>query len=73
LCATAVADGAIKDWNRVALRLPGRTNKDCRKRFGKISRDLKKGAWYDWTFLLSQLVAWADTTSLAGMPQKMLG
>ncbi|KAH9894574.1 hypothetical protein F4778DRAFT_747487 [Xylariomycetidae sp. FL2044] len=25
--------GEIKDWSRVAAKIPGRTNKDCRKRW----------------------------------------
>lgn len=35
----------MKDWNKVSLSLPGRTNKDCRKRWGKISKEVKKGPW----------------------------
>lgn len=42
---TIVAQGAIKDWNRIAVRLRGRTNKDCRKRFSKVSESLRKGVW----------------------------
>ncbi|KAI2624986.1 hypothetical protein GGR54DRAFT_594404 [Hypoxylon sp. NC1633] len=40
------AAGNIKDWNRIAANLPGRTNKDCRKRWvNKVCGSLKKGAW----------------------------
>ena len=36
----------IKDWSRIAAKLPGRTNKDCRKRWiNKVCGSLKKGAW----------------------------
>ncbi|RYP12478.1 hypothetical protein DL767_011260 [Monosporascus sp. MG133] len=36
----------VKDWNRIAAKLPGRTNKDCRKRWiNKVCGSLKKGAW----------------------------
>ncbi|KAJ3580560.1 hypothetical protein NPX13_g11 [Xylaria arbuscula] len=38
--------GDGKDWHRVAARLPGRTNKDCRKRWvNKVCGSLKKGSW----------------------------
>ncbi|KAI1402269.1 Homeodomain-like protein [Hypoxylon fuscum] len=38
--------GNIKDWHRIAAKLPGRTNKDCRKRWvNKVCGSLKKGAW----------------------------
>ncbi|RMZ76210.1 hypothetical protein DV738_g5039, partial [Chaetothyriales sp. CBS 135597] len=40
-----VNNGAVKDWNRIALTLAGRSNKDCRKRWSKISKDVKKGLW----------------------------
>ncbi|KAH6635417.1 hypothetical protein B0J18DRAFT_418744 [Chaetomium sp. MPI-SDFR-AT-0129] len=40
--------GQVKDWTRVAAKLPGRTNKDCRKRWvNKVCGNLKKGAWDD--------------------------
>ncbi|KAI1323302.1 Homeodomain-like protein [Xylariaceae sp. FL0255] len=40
------AKGTIKDWNRIAAKLPGRTNKDCRKRWvNKVCGSLKKGMW----------------------------
>ena len=35
----------IKDWNRIAIALPGRSNKDCRKRWSKIGGHVNKGAW----------------------------
>ncbi|KAI1261348.1 Homeodomain-like protein [Xylariaceae sp. FL1019] len=35
-----------KDWHHIAAKLPGRTNKDCRKRWvNKVCGGLKKGAW----------------------------
>ncbi|EMR71505.1 putative myb transcription protein [Eutypa lata UCREL1] len=38
--------GNVKDWNRIAAKLPNRTNKDCRKRWvNTLSGSLKKGAW----------------------------
>ena len=40
-----VGKGALKDWNRIAAKLPGRTNKDCRKRWAKVCENIKKGAW----------------------------
>lgn len=40
-----VAVGSVRDWNRIASRLPGRMNKDCRKRWSKISDNVKKGNW----------------------------
>ncbi|KAH7311357.1 hypothetical protein B0I35DRAFT_437949 [Stachybotrys elegans] len=41
-----LASGQVKDWNRIAAKLPGRTNKDCRKRWiNKVCGSLKKGAW----------------------------
>lgn len=40
-----VSQGSLKDWNRVAAKLAGRTNKDCRKRWSKIGENVKKGAW----------------------------
>ncbi|KAI0409175.1 Homeodomain-like protein [Xylaria palmicola] len=40
------AAGDTKDWHRIAAKLPGRTNKDCRKRWvNKVCGSLKKGAW----------------------------
>ncbi|KFA60549.1 hypothetical protein S40285_10551 [Stachybotrys chlorohalonatus IBT 40285] len=41
-----LANGQVKDWNRIAAKLPGRTNKDCRKRWiNKVCGSLKKGVW----------------------------
>jgi hypothetical protein len=40
-----VAAGSVRDWNRIASKLPGRMNKDCRKRYSKISDHIKKGNW----------------------------
>jgi RecB family exonuclease len=37
--------GQLKQWNLVAAELPGRTNKDCRKRWAKLDNNVKKGAW----------------------------
>jgi hypothetical protein len=37
--------GAVKQWNLVAQKLDGRTNKDCRKRWNKIGREVNKGPW----------------------------
>ncbi|KAM5436078.1 hypothetical protein McanMca71_000172 [Microsporum canis] len=36
----------VIDWQKIAAALPGRTNKDCRKRwFNVLNGDLRKGAW----------------------------
>jgi hypothetical protein len=40
-----VSKGNLKDWNSIAAKLPGRSNKDCRKRWSKISENINKGAW----------------------------
>ncbi|KAI0194249.1 Homeodomain-like protein [Astrocystis sublimbata] len=38
--------GEAKDWHRIAAKLPGRTNKDCRKRWvNKVCGSLRKGPW----------------------------
>ncbi|CAO2653720.1 Nn.00g031310.m01.CDS01 [Neocucurbitaria sp. VM-36] len=38
--------GDVKDWCRIAAKLPGRTNKDCRKRWhNSVAGGLKKGQW----------------------------
>ncbi|KAI1132513.1 Homeodomain-like protein [Nemania abortiva] len=38
--------GDTKDWHRIAAKLPGRTNKDCRKRWvNKVCGSLRKGPW----------------------------
>ncbi|KAK4225360.1 Homeodomain-like protein [Podospora fimiseda] len=40
------SSGAVRDWNKIATKLPGRTNKDCRKRWvNKVCGNLKKGLW----------------------------
>ena len=37
-----------QDWRQVAAKLPGRTNKDCRKRWiNAVGGDSKKGRWDD--------------------------
>ena len=39
-------EGEVKDWCRIAEHLPGRTNKDCRKRWhNSVAGGLKKGQW----------------------------
>ena len=40
-----VMQGSLKDWNRIAAKLEGRTNKDCRKRWLKVHKNLKRGSW----------------------------
>ena len=37
--------GSRKDWNRIAAKLVGRTNKDCRKRWLKVHKTLQRGPW----------------------------
>ena len=37
--------GSVKNWNGIAALLPGRTNKDCRKRWYKVCQGIRKGAW----------------------------
>ncbi|KAL4903518.1 hypothetical protein BDW74DRAFT_179934 [Aspergillus multicolor] len=40
------ASNTTVSWNEIASSLPGRTNKDCRKRFyGAISTKVNKGPW----------------------------
>lgn len=40
------SQGIGKDWCQVASALPGRTNKDCRKRWhNSVTEGLKKGQW----------------------------
>ncbi|KAL2813645.1 hypothetical protein BDW59DRAFT_178210 [Aspergillus cavernicola] len=34
-----------KNWSAIAERLPGRSNKDCRKRWTKISLSSRRGTW----------------------------
>ncbi|KAF7674574.1 hypothetical protein GT037_007334 [Alternaria burnsii] len=38
-------NGQAFRWNEVAVLLPGRTNKDCRKRWSKVQAGINKGAW----------------------------
>lgn len=38
-------DGSVPNWNDIALLLPDRTSKDCRKRWSKVQLDIRKGAW----------------------------
>ena len=33
------------NWVEVARRLPGRSNKDCRKRWAKFDKRWRKGPW----------------------------
>ncbi|KAG9195285.1 hypothetical protein G6011_00406 [Alternaria panax] len=41
-----IIEGEVKDWCRIADSLPGRTNKDCRKRWhNSVAGGLKKGQW----------------------------
>lgn len=40
------AQGCNRDWCQIALALPGRSNKDCRKRWhNSVTEGLKKGQW----------------------------
>ncbi|KAL8994640.1 MAG: hypothetical protein Q9169_005441 [Polycauliona sp. 2 TL-2023] len=39
------SQGGLKNWNAIAAKLPGRTNKDCRKRWHKLGSNIRKGAW----------------------------
>lgn len=38
-------DGSVPNWNDIAVLLPDRTNRDCRKRWSKVQLDIRKGAW----------------------------
>ncbi|KAL1636987.1 hypothetical protein SLS58_009513 [Diplodia intermedia] len=38
-------DACPSDWKRIAMKIPGRSNKDCRKRWNKICTRINKGAW----------------------------
>ena len=40
-----VETGALKQWSLIADNLPGRTNKDCRKRWAKLGNEVKRGTW----------------------------
>lgn len=35
----------INNWKSIAAKIPGRTNKDCCKRWSKVCRNNNKGAW----------------------------
>jgi myb-related protein len=39
------ASRIVKDWNGIASKLPGRSNKDCRKRWCKVGANVNKGLW----------------------------
>ncbi|KAK4691472.1 hypothetical protein P7C71_g5536, partial [Lecanoromycetidae sp. Uapishka_2] len=42
----AAYNGTVQDWNVIAQKIEGRSNKDCRKRFyNGITEGLKKGPW----------------------------
>ncbi|KAF4217187.1 hypothetical protein CNMCM5878_006431 [Aspergillus fumigatiaffinis] len=41
-----LAEGKVKDWTVIANKIPGRTNKDCRKRWHNVlSGGFNKGYW----------------------------
>ncbi|KAF2109869.1 hypothetical protein BDV96DRAFT_227283 [Lophiotrema nucula] len=41
-----MSEGEVKDWCKIAAQIPGRTNKDCRKRWtNSVAGGLKKGQW----------------------------
>ena len=43
---TLVGESDLKDWHRIAQKLPGRSNKDCRKRWcNNVTEGLRKGQW----------------------------
>lgn len=42
---TVSDDGSVKNWNDMAILLPGRTNKDCHKSWYKVRSDIRKGLW----------------------------
>lgn len=39
------SNGFVKDWCSISKLLPGRTNKDCRKRWSKLTKAVNKGTW----------------------------
>lgn len=46
-CIT-VSQGDVRDWQTIAVKLPGRTNKDCRKRWHNVvAGGMNKGHWTD--------------------------
>ena len=43
-----VSQGGVRDWQNIAAKLPGRTNKDCRKRWHNVvAGGMNKGHWTD--------------------------
>lgn len=45
-CPVDVGGGqGVKNWSAIAERLPGRSNKDSRKRWTKIASSSRKGTW----------------------------
>ncbi|KAE8132872.1 Homeodomain-like protein [Aspergillus pseudotamarii] len=41
-----LSEGRVRDWRSIADKIPGRTNKDCRKRWHNVlSGGLNKGYW----------------------------
>ncbi|KAE8356816.1 Homeodomain-like protein [Aspergillus coremiiformis] len=41
-----LTEGRVRDWRSIATKIPGRTNKDCRKRWHNVlSGGLNKGYW----------------------------
>ncbi|KAL8784760.1 MAG: hypothetical protein Q9213_003791 [Squamulea squamosa] len=45
-CYLEATDGTVQDWNSIAQRIDGRSNKDCRKRYynGIVSGGLRKNS-----------------------------
>lgn len=44
--AATASIGPVKDWHRIAAKIPNRTNKDCRKRWiNKVRGGLRSGPW----------------------------
>ncbi|KAF2199792.1 transcription factor, Myb superfamily, partial [Delitschia confertaspora ATCC 74209] len=40
------SEGEVRDWCQIAGKLPGRTNKDCRKRWhNTMAGEFRKGQW----------------------------
>ncbi|EED12742.1 Myb transcription factor, putative [Talaromyces stipitatus ATCC 10500] len=43
-----LSQGGVRDWQNIAAKLPGRTNKDCRKRWHNVvAGGMNKGHWTD--------------------------
>ena len=40
-----VSQGTLKNWKTISEKIPGRTNKDCRKRWSKVCEPVNKGPW----------------------------